>query len=70
MTGTTSQRPRPWRFRRTCMNIQTARTASAGGQIQLSRSIAAGPGWNTIRPSPMMPRNSAGTTIQVCGCAL
>ena len=52
------------------MNIQTARMASAGGQIQLSTSIAAGPGWKTIRPSPMMPRNSAGTTIQVCGWAL
>ena len=44
--------------------------ASAGGQTQLSRSITAGPGWNTIRPSPIEPRNTAGTAIQVCGWAL
>ena len=52
------------------MTIQIARTASAGGQTQLSRSMTAGPGWNTIRPSPIEPRNVAGTAIQVCGWAL
>ena len=32
--------------------------------------MTAGPGWNTIRPSPIEPRNAAGTAIQVCGWAL
>ena len=70
ITGTTSQRPRPRSRRRTCMTIQIARMASAGGQTQLSRSMTAGPGWNTIRTSPIEPRNAAGTAIQVCGWAL
>ena len=70
ITGTTSHRPRPWSRRRTCANIQTAMMASAGGQTQLSRSIAAGPGWSTIRLSPTEPRTTAGTAIQVWGWAL
>ena len=70
ITGTTSQRPRPRSWRRTCTTIQIARMASAGGQTQLRRSIAAGPGWSTIRTSPIEPRNIAGTVVQAWGCAL
>src|SRR5438876_4733463 len=68
--GTTSQRPRPRRWPRTWMTIQMARTARIGGQTQLRRSMTAGPGWKTIRPSPIEPRTIAGTAVQVCGWAL
>src|SRR5207247_1729114 len=55
---------------RTWMTIQMARTARIGGQTQLRRSMTAGPGWKTIRPSPIEPRTIAGTAVQVCGWAL
>src|SRR5687768_1429828 len=70
ITGATSQRPRPRRWRRTWMTIQPASTARAGGQTQLRRSMTAGPGWKTTRPSPIKPRTIAGTAVQTCGWAL
>src|SRR5215207_3757451 len=67
--GTTSQRPRPPSWARTCTTIQIARTARTGGQTQLTRSMTAGPGWKTIRPRPIVPRTIAGTAVQACGWA-
>jgi hypothetical protein len=70
ITGMTSQRPRPRSCWRTCTIIQIASVAIAGGHSQPRRSITAGPGWNVIRPSPIEPRNIAGTAVQPCGWAL
>jgi hypothetical protein len=70
ITGRTNQRPRPGRWLRTWITIQMAKTARAGGQTQLRRFMTAGPGWKTIRPSPMKPRTAAGTAVQACGRAL
>ena len=32
--------------------------------------MTAGPGWKTIRPSPIEPRTAAGTAVHACGWAL
>src|SRR5207249_4740079 len=52
------------------ITIQMAKAARAGGQTQLRRFMTAGPGWKTIRRSPVEPRTIAGTAVQACGWAL
>jgi hypothetical protein len=55
-TGVSSQRPRPERARRICMNIQTASASVTGGHTQFSVVMVAFCGEQTKSPSPETPR--------------